>query len=701
MKKFYLIWILVFLGGTFLPQSISAHDFREYWADGCCWTDYSGYCDARPDHPNPDCRDGHEAVDCGAVLWPPACWGTGCICNIGYCRPDIATGSVQELPNGIDDDCDYYVDDEQCDDIDNDGDGNVDEDIGSCLLKILFVPLDWQGNQESFNEAVEQQWRFFSRSLELSACPDNFGHRILSVATDNLPAPTCNGNCGIGDVIDDIRSQYSSLYLSDFDAIAALTDHDLCGNTAGCRNGIFTWSETEDSDEPVLAHELGHVLGLEDEYCSNLGGSTDERCNDGGIPADYDGDGIIPPADINFLGADLGCDPRDDHGCCDDCDDENYGICCEGNQTHGGRAIMSYANADSPRYFDARSTQHLKNPPNVRSETNRDGQAPMDCSFSHLGHERIVDLDYDIDEEGQMSVKRATILHGRLGLKAPGTIGRFGLQIYNYQGTVLHSSAEDIHFTYDGPVHYGVDYSTIRYDYVTRSLRAMIPDGESGPFKIMALKDGVVTSQTCLESVGTSPNGITEFVVDSTPPSITCPSNKIIECDGSRDPANTGSASATDLCDPSPAITFLDAEAAGTCPEEFTITRIWTATDADDNASSCVQTIEVVDTTPPDIQCNAPVTITPPDAPISFTATATDNCAGDQSVEIIGYDCFQFTKKGKRIDKTESCVVEVNGGTVTIVDSGGVDDNITWTVRSNDNCGNVAESTCSVMVMKK
>jgi hypothetical protein len=34
------------------------------------------------------------------------------------------------------------------------------------------------------------------------------------------------------------------------------------------------------------------------------------------------------------------------------------------------------------------------------------------------------------------------------------------------------------------------------------------------------------------------------------------------------------------------------------------------------------------------------------------------------------------------------------------VDSGGVNDNITWTVRANDNCGNVAESTCSVLVVK-
>jgi carbon monoxide dehydrogenase subunit G len=117
-------------------------------------------------------------------------------------------------------------------------------------------------------------------------------------------------------------------------------------------------------------------------------------------------------------------------------------------------------------------------------------------------------------------------------------------------------------------------------------------------------------------------------------------------------------------------------------------------------SDSCSRIVTIQDTTPPDIYCNAPTTIKPPDAPISFTATATDSCAGDMSVEIIGYDCFKFTKKGKRIDKKESCVVEVSGDTLTIVYSIGVGDNITWTVRAKDNSDNVVESTCSVVVVR-
>ena len=123
-----------------------------------------------------------------------------------------------------------------------------------------------------------------------------------------------------------------------------------------------------------------------------------------------------------------------------------------------------------------------------------------------------------------------------------------------------------------------------------------------------------------------------------------------------------------------------------------------TATDPSGNSSSCDQMITLVDTTPPEIECNAPETIRPPDAPISFTATATDNCCLE-SVEIIAFDCFFINGAGKRVDKTGSCEVELNGDTITILDSGGVGDIITWTVRATDCCGLESTVECQVKVV--
>jgi hypothetical protein len=120
----------------------------------------------------------------------------------------------------------------------------------------------------------------------------------------------------------------------------------------------------------------------------------------------------------------------------------------------------------------------------------------------------------------------------------------------------------------------------------------------------------------------------------------------------------------------------------------------------DDGTESAVAdcTVTVEDTTPPIVQCNAPATMTPREAPMAFTATHTDNCDAEATLEIVGFDCFAFTGSGKRIDKTESCIVEVAGDTVTILDSGGVGDTITWTISAIDSCGNTSETVCEVAV---
>jgi hypothetical protein len=122
-----------------------------------------------------------------------------------------------------------------------------------------------------------------------------------------------------------------------------------------------------------------------------------------------------------------------------------------------------------------------------------------------------------------------------------------------------------------------------------------------------------------------------------------------------------------------------------------------TVDDGEDTAQ-CSAQVTIRDTIPPEVFCNSPSTIVPPDAEISFTATATDQCDGALIAEITGFDCFRFTKKGKRVDKTESCVVSIDGDRVTIYDSGGVANNITWTVAATDASGNTSTALCEVVV---
>lgn len=132
----------------------------------------------------------------------------------------------------------------------------------------------------------------------------------------------------------------------------------------------------------------------------------------------------------------------------------------------------------------------------------------------------------------------------------------------------------------------------------------------------------------------TDTDQMTVKVVDTTPPTITCPASITVECTQSggtpaTDPAIVAflaGASATDICDPSPTLgnnapSFFP---HGTTPVKFT------ATDADLNKSDCTANVKVQDTTPPTISVSLDRTaLWPPNHKLSdihATVTVTDIC---------------------------------------------------------------------------
>jgi hypothetical protein len=186
-------------------------------------------------------------------------------------------------------------------------------------------------------------------------------------------------------------------------------------------------------------------------------------------------------------------------------------------------------------------------------------------------------------------------------------------------------------------------------------------------------------------------------VVDTIPPDLTVPDDIVEECAAPEGtPVDIGEAVAEDACDPDPMVSNDEPALFPLGSTDVT----WMAVDDDGNTASAVQNVLIEDTTPPAVFCNAPATITPPDAPISFTATAEDICEGPLTPVIVDYGCFKVTKKGKIIDKTESCIVSFAGDTVTIADSGGVGTRITWTTEATDGSGNVTSVECGVDVVR-
>lgn len=169
---------------------------------------------------------------------------------------------------------------------------------------------------------------------------------------------------------------------------------------------------------------------------------------------------------------------------------------------------------------------------------------------------------------------------------------------------------------------------------------------------------------TCLQLI---------VVHDETPPVITCPANVTIQCTASTLPANTGSATATDNCDPAPEISYTDVTTGGTCPQERTITRTWIATDACGNSATCAQSIFVDDSVAPVVTCPANITIqcTASTLPANTgSATATDNCDGTPVVT--------FTD-------------------ATVAGACAQERTITRTWRATDDCGN--SSTCAQIIL--
>ena len=121
--------------------------------------------------------------------------------------------------------------------------------------------------------------------------------------------------------------------------------------------------------------------------------------------------------------------------------------------------------------------------------------------------------------------------------------------------------------------------------------------------------DASSNSVTCVQTI---------TVRDTTPPTISCPPDKQLQCGDSTAPSNTGMATATDNCDTNVTVSYTDAATPANCTGKPGIDRTWKATDACGNVATCVQHITFVDTTapvitcPPDNSCSAARPLTHP-----------------------------------------------------------------------------------------
>ncbi|NOT50058.1 MAG: HYR domain-containing protein [Chitinophagaceae bacterium] len=165
-------------------------------------------------------------------------------------------------------------------------------------------------------------------------------------------------------------------------------------------------------------------------------------------------------------------------------------------------------------------------------------------------------------------------------------------------------------------------------------------------------------------------------VNDITPPVITCPAAVTVSCASAVPAVNTASVTATDNCGGVITITHIsDVISNQTCPNRFTLTRTYRATDVCGNFSQCTQIITVNDQTAPIITCPASFSVTTPfgscTAVVNFNVTATDNCGAVTVVSVpASGSVFPIGNTLVTSTATDACgMTSTCSFTVTVIDA--------------------------------
>lgn len=207
-------------------------------------------------------------------------------------------------------------------------------------------------------------------------------------------------------------------------------------------------------------------------------------------------------------------------------------------------------------------------------------------------------------------------------------------------------------------------------------------DNCSGTATITHVSD-VITNQTCANRYtitrtyrATDLCGNSQIctqlitVFDDTAPQLTCPPNITVQCANLVPTPDISLVTSTDNCSGTATITHVsDVITNQTCPNRYTLTRTYRATDLCGNSATCTQTITVFDNTPPTITCPVNITVQCASlvpAPNVASVITSDNCGGTATVTFVS-----------DVISNQTCVNRFI---------------VTRTYRSTDACGN--SSTC-------
>lgn len=193
------------------------------------------------------------------------------------------------------------------------------------------------------------------------------------------------------------------------------------------------------------------------------------------------------------------------------------------------------------------------------------------------------------------------------------------------------------------------------------------------------------------------------------PPSIFAGADQVVECNAAGLGEFTLSATATDPDGNAALYTWFRGGRTGPAvgwatsvpfaqPVGTTQSYLAQVIDAYAQADEDTTQVQVVDTTPAVIACNAPATIPPSSHLLSFSATATDTCDPAVVPTLTDYACFKVNGSGTVLDMTHACAVELSGNTIRISRTNGMGEHVRWTASVVDASGNTSSAVCETVV---
>lgn len=165
--------------------------------------------------------------------------------------------------------------------------------------------------------------------------------------------------------------------------------------------------------------------------------------------------------------------------------------------------------------------------------------------------------------------------------------------------------------------------------------------------------------------------------LDATPPTLSVPADATVECDDAYDPSVAGEATAFDNEDPAPTVTYADLITSGSCGGAKRVQRTWTATDECGNRSTALQTIALIDTTPPSLEISD----------VTFECDGAGNAS----------DIAAWLASAKTADACGSVMVTNDFDGLSARCSGTGTATVTFT--ATDGCGNVTEEVATLKIV--